>query len=152
MQEQETEEYKTQEQITKEWVDGNFETKLKLEIACQDKNRPFLIFRRITNPKKPGNRDMPLECPFVFYLDGVSGVVDLILRYENKGMKIAFSNIPDSEDSETEDRLQPVRDYCNRQTKLRDEIRAQILAEYGIEDKFKKKLELKAKKDVENIQ
>lgn len=141
-------EWESQEEISKQWIDGDFEAKLKLEIKTQDHDRPFIIFKQLSNPPKKGQRtDKPLERPFVFHLDSVSGVVDVIRRYEIKGYKIVYSNIPFSKDSETEDRLQPVRDHCNLQAKLREEVRAQIMAEYGIEDKLKKKLEAKGKSD-----
>lgn len=131
------------EEIATKWENGSFEDKLALQLEMEDKTKPFIIWRKEENKPTPQNpRSVMKVVPFVQHLDACHGNVETVVRYQSEGFQIAYWNIPETIDLEKADALRGVRALLDSGDKMKAQIRAELMAEYGI----KEKVAAKAKK------
>jgi hypothetical protein len=111
---------------------------LEAEIDDADKARSFLIWKMVSNAQF--RRETPTERLIVQYLDHVHSNISTVTRYQNKGFQLVHSHFVYSTkdtDGESNARLQEIENFVSGQQRLRDQVRAEVIKEFGMQDKIK---------------
>lgn len=138
---------KSADEVAKIFQSGTLEEKIECEVEYQDATRPYLIWAHIVNaPTERNKRSVGEEVIFVQHLDACHSNLETVHRFEREGKRIVHANLPESKDSEQEERLQQIRRHCDTEKMKEDRIRAELEKELGVQGKMAQR---QAKKRVE---